>query len=176
MIKLTSEGVANPDRAFTGWLPRAMLNQLLGLFEKHGLDYDTHEGDSIYTIGFNVAGFASEDVKINLEGNVLSITADRDKCPIEDGKCYRHKMRKHEKRQQLVTLPKVLNLGKLEPIYRDGILSFNFPKVWLNKHRGPVAVQEPTEEGGKISDEDGYNERSRESVWRPGDKSAMGGS
>ena len=48
-----------------------MLNQFLGLFEKHSLDYDTHESDSIYTIGFNVAGFASEDVKINLEGSAM---------------------------------------------------------------------------------------------------------
>ena len=174
----TERAVQHKTARASRWLPRTTITYFLSLFERNGLDYDFHETDNCYMIAFNVAGFARENIQFNLDRKLLVITADRDKCPIYDEKCHRHHNKKngHEKFQQLVTLPNHLNLGKLVPMYRDGILSFSFPKVWNKKQLSQVFMREPIEEGAKITEEVGYsNDMSTERIWRPGDQSAIGG-
>ncbi len=78
-------------------------------------------------------GMKKEDFKINLENNILTISAEFDDEKREDGKNYTRKEFYYGSFSRSFTLPKTIELEKIKAEYEHGILKINMPKREASK-------------------------------------------
>ncbi|RCH55229.1 Hsp20/alpha crystallin family protein [Mucilaginibacter hurinus] len=86
------------------------------------------ENDSEFHIELAVPGLKKEDFKINLDKNVLSISADKKTDNAEDTKKYSKREYSYNSFVRSFTLPETVDHGKIEADYTDGILKLTVPK------------------------------------------------
>ncbi len=86
------------------------------------------ETDKEYKIELAVPGFKKEEVKINLENEVLSITAENKTEKEEKTKKYTRKEFSYGSFNRSFQLPKVANAEKIHAKYEDGLLKLDIPK------------------------------------------------
>jgi len=73
-------------------------------------------------------GMKKEDFKINLENNILNISAEMEDEKNEEGKNYTRKEFYYGSFSRSFTLPKTIDLEKISADYQNGILKINLPK------------------------------------------------
>ena len=73
-------------------------------------------------------GMVKEDFKINLENNILSISAEVEDQKREEGKNYSRKEFYYGSFSRSFTLPKTIDLEKIQAEYEQGILKVTLPK------------------------------------------------
>lgn len=90
---------------------------------------DLMETDKEYVIRCEVPGIHKENLDINLTGNVLRITGDKE--AIQEGKGETYLFREPEvgKFVRRLRLPLPVEEGKIEAAYQDGILTVHVPKA-----------------------------------------------
>lgn len=73
-------------------------------------------------------GMVKDDFKINLENNILSISAEVEDQKREEGKNYSRKEFYYGSFSRSFTLPKTIDLEKIQAEYEQGILKVTLPK------------------------------------------------
>ena len=73
-------------------------------------------------------GMKKEDFKINLENNILTISAEMEDEKNEEGKNYTRKEFYYGSFSRSFTLPRTINLDKIQADYQNGILKITLPK------------------------------------------------
>lgn len=73
-------------------------------------------------------GMTKEDFKINLENNILTISAEMEDEKNEEGKNYTRKEFYYGSFSRSFTLPRTINLDKIQADYQNGILKITLPK------------------------------------------------
>jgi len=73
-------------------------------------------------------GMKKEDFKINLENNILTISAELEDQIREEGKNYSRKEFYYGSFNRAFTLPKTIDLDKIKADYENGILKVALPK------------------------------------------------
>jgi len=86
------------------------------------------ETDNAFHIELAVPGLKKEDFKINLEKNVLSISVEKKKENVDEGKKYTKKEYSYNSFVRSFTLPETVDHGKIEAEYTDGILKLDVAK------------------------------------------------
>lgn len=86
------------------------------------------ETEGEFQIELAAPGLKKEDFKINLEKNVLSISADKKNESTEEGKKYSKKEYSYNSFVRSFTLPETVDQNKIEAEYTDGILKLNVGK------------------------------------------------
>ena len=86
------------------------------------------ETENEFHIELAVPGLKKEDFKINLDKNVLSISADKKTENVEEGKKYSKKEYSYNSFVRSFTLPETVDHAKIEAVYTDGILTLNVAK------------------------------------------------
>ncbi len=76
-----------------------------------------------------VPGIHKENLDINLTGNVLKITGQREEVHEGAGEAYLWKEREAGKFVRTLRLPTAVEEGKVGATYQDGILTLKLPKV-----------------------------------------------
>lgn len=86
------------------------------------------ETEGEFQIELAAPGLKKEDFKINLEKNVLSISADKKNENTEESKKYSKKEYSYSSFVRSFTLPETVDQNKIEAEYTDGILKLNVGK------------------------------------------------
>ena len=86
------------------------------------------ETESEFHIELAVPGLKKEDFKINLDKNVLSVSAEKKAENVEEGKKYSKREYSYSSFVRSFTLPEVADQAKIEAEYTDGILKLNVAK------------------------------------------------
>jgi len=73
-------------------------------------------------------GMTREDFRINLDNNILTISAEFDDQKREEGKNYSRKEFYYGSFSRSFTMPKTIDLDRIRAEYTDGILKIVLPK------------------------------------------------
>ena len=86
------------------------------------------ETENEFHIELAVPGLKKEDFKINLDKDVLSVSADKKTKNTEEGKRFSKREYSYNSFTRSFTLPEVADHTKIEAEYTDGILKLNVAK------------------------------------------------
>ena len=86
------------------------------------------ETDNQFHIELAVPGLKKEDFKINLDKNILSVSAEKKAENVEEGKRYSKKEYSYNSFVRSFTLPETVDHANIEAEYTDGILKLNIAK------------------------------------------------
>ena len=89
---------------------------------------DIAEDDKEYTIKAELPGVNKEDVKVTVEGGVLSITGERKSEKEEKDKKYHRIERTYGSFVRSFTLPEGTASDKINAEFKDGVLKLHLPK------------------------------------------------
>lgn len=137
----------NPFRASSSWNPfheiEEMQNRLASLFDTRRLLKNREEGFSLtewtpavdiveddkeYTIKAELPGVNKEDVKVTVEGGVLSITGERKEEKEEKDKKYHRIERSYGSFVRSFTIPEGGMTDKIGAEFKNGVLKLHLPK------------------------------------------------
>lgn len=89
---------------------------------------DIMERDKDYQVLVELPGLEKEDIKLNIEKDVLSIKAERKSENKKDEKHYHYTERHQTKFERSFQLPENIDKTKIEANYKNGILELLIPK------------------------------------------------
>lgn len=101
---------------------------------------DVEEADDCYTVKADVPGVAKDDIRVEVEGNTVSIAAEvrREKMEEKEGKVIRSE-RYTGAMTRAFTLPVEVDVSKAEAKYAEGVLTLTLPKhKGAPSHRLPI--------------------------------------
>lgn len=103
------------------------------------LHADVAETDSEYWIAAELPGVSLENVKLSIEGDVLTLSVD--KRPGQDDRNYHHVERRYGTFTRAFRLPKAVERDAVQATMKDGVLSIRLPKAeHAQPRRIPVRV------------------------------------
>ena len=94
---------------------------------------DIDESEDHYMLSFDMPGVKKEDLKIEVEGNNLIISGER-----QSTSATYHSEKYYGKFERSFTLPTSINAEKIEAHYEDGVLNIALPKA---EHAKPRSIQ-----------------------------------
>jgi HSP20 family protein len=99
----------------------------------------TEEKDD-FKVSLAVPGMKKEDFNIDIEGNMLTISSEKEEAKEEKEKKFTRKEYNYSSFSRSFTLPEDVNKEKIEARYENGVLILSLPKkeeakkVAVNKH------------------------------------------
>ena len=87
--------------------------------------HDVIETDKEYVVELSLAGVKKENISINVEDDVLSISAERK----ESDQKYNKKQTFYGKYEKSFTLPESIDKEDIQASFEDGILKLSIPKM-----------------------------------------------
>lgn len=86
------------------------------------------EGEKEYRIELAIPGFKKEEVKVDLENEILTISAENKSEKEETTRRYTRKEFSYGSFSRSFQLPKAVNADKTEAKYENGVLKLTIPK------------------------------------------------
>jgi HSP20 family protein len=86
------------------------------------------ENENEFNIEFAVPGFNKNDFKVNVEDNLLTISAEKQDETKEENERFTRKEFSYNSFSRSFTLPQTVNGNNIDAKYTDGILKLNIPK------------------------------------------------
>ena len=86
------------------------------------------ENNEAFMLDIAAPGMKKDDFKINLEHNILTISAELEDQKREEGKNYTRKEFYYGSFSRAFTLPKTIDLDNIKADYENGILKIALPK------------------------------------------------
>jgi HSP20 family protein len=99
---------------------------------------DICETDDNFSVNVEVPGIKREDVKINLENHVLSISGENKQEKEEKGKKFHRVERYYGCFSRSFSLPENVDEEKIDAVFKDGMLTLTIPKKEVAK---PKAIE-----------------------------------
>lgn len=99
---------------------------------------DIIETDDNFSVKVEVPGIKREDVKINLENHVLSISGENKQEKEEKGKKFHRVERYYGSFSRSFSLPENVDEEKIDAVFKDGMLTLTIPKKEIAK---PKAIE-----------------------------------
>jgi len=105
------------------------FDELFKDFSKVRMKLDVKEDDKSYTIRAEIPGVKKEDIKIDIEGNLVSLRAEvkQEKEEKKDEKVV-YSERSYGMASRSFTLPTEVDAQGAKAEYKDGLLSLSLPK------------------------------------------------
>ncbi len=98
----------------------------------HGIDLfpavNIKESDEAFHTEMAVPGFSKKDFKIDVEGSLLTISADKEHETNESNEHYTKKEFERKSFSRTFNLPENINEDKIEALYKEGMLQLTIPK------------------------------------------------
>jgi HSP20 family protein len=135
----------------TRWRPFAeledMRRRMERMFEEMGdgkgrswtLAIDLVERDDKYVLRADVPGVKPEDVKIEVDDDVLTVSAQHEETEEEKQDTYVRRERRYGSFSRSITLPKGVGADDIEATCKDGVLEVSFPKP-KEEERKPITI------------------------------------
>ncbi len=125
------------DDVFRGTAPRAARGET-----EFVPAVDIKEDESGYQITAELAGMRVEDVNVEVDGNVLTISGERSFEKKDDKEGYHRVERRYGSFSRRFFLPDSVDGSKIDAGMRDGLLQITVPKAEATKAR-KIAVRAP---------------------------------
>jgi HSP20 family protein len=94
-----------------------------------GMKMDVTETDQAYTVKAEIPGMKKEDIKIDIDGNQVSITAEtKQESEQKDGETVVRSERYFGRQFRSFTLPHEIDEANAVAKYQDGVLDLSLPK------------------------------------------------
>jgi HSP20 family protein len=90
---------------------------------------DLSETDNAVDVRMDVPGVKAKDIDIQINGNLLTVTAKREEEKEEKGRTYHRVERQCGCYSRSVSLPCQVNESEVAAEYHDGVLSITLPKT-----------------------------------------------
>jgi HSP20 family protein len=90
---------------------------------------DIAETDKEYKVTAECPGMTKDDIKVSLEGNVLTLSGEKEHKEEKKEKESYHSERRYGKFVRTFTLPAKVDCKKIAGTYKDGVLEIVLPKV-----------------------------------------------
>lgn len=117
----------NQPDLFTGFVDH--------FFEDFGTDFyrstpavNITENDSSYSLAVAAPGLTRDDFQLNIDNNVLTISAEKKADGKEEKDNYKRREFSYASFKRSFTLPKFVNNEGIEAKYEDGVLNVTIPK------------------------------------------------
>ncbi|SHJ99894.1 heat shock protein Hsp20 [Malonomonas rubra DSM 5091] len=123
------------DRALSWPLRRQIQGTLPTLDEEWAPRVDISETDNNFLIKAEIPGIKREDVKINIEDNVLTIHGERKEEKEEKGRKFHRVECRYGSFSRSFTLPQNTQMDHVEATFKDGILNLQIPKKQAEKSK-----------------------------------------
>ena len=81
-----------------------------------------------YLVSLAVPGLKKEDFKIDVDGNMLTISSEKQESKEEKDKKFNRKEYSYSSFSRSFTLPEEINKEKIEAKYEDGVLKISLPR------------------------------------------------
>jgi len=97
-----------------------------------------------YNISMAVPGMKKDDFKIDLEGDILTISAEKEETKEEKDKKYNRREYNYSSFGRSFTLPEDVKFDTIEASYNDGVLKLVLPKkevAKLSSKKSSIAVK-----------------------------------
>lgn len=88
-----------------------------------------NETNKEFNLEFAAPGFKKEDFKVNVDGNMLCINAEKQKEKTDEDKRYTRREFSYNSFSRSFTLPENVNAEKIDAKYAHGILKLSVPKL-----------------------------------------------
>lgn len=98
----------------------------------------TEQKDS-YQVSLAAPGLKKEDFKIDVDGNMLTISSEKEENKEEKDKKFTRKEYSYSSFSRSFTLPEEINKEKIEAAYEDGVLKIALPRK--EEAKKPAAKQ-----------------------------------
>lgn len=98
----------------------------------------TEEKDE-YKVSLAVPGMKKDDFKIDVDGNLLTVSSEKEESKEEKDKKFTRKEYNYSSFSRTFTLPDEINKEKIEAKYEDGVLRISLP--YAEKARKAAAKQ-----------------------------------
>ena len=86
------------------------------------------ENKDEYNVSLAVPGMKKDDFKIDVNGNMLTISCEKDETKEEKDKRYTRKEYSYSSFSRSFTLPEEVNTEKIDAKYEDGLLKLSLPR------------------------------------------------
>lgn len=86
------------------------------------------EEEDVYKVSLAVPGMKKDDFEIDVEGNMLTISCEKEESKEEKEKKFTRKEYNYSSFSRSFTLPEAVNREKIEAKYENGILHMELPK------------------------------------------------
>jgi HSP20 family protein len=86
------------------------------------------ENKDEYNVSLAVPGMKKDDFKIDVDGNMLTISCEKDETKDEKDKKYTRKEYSYYSFSRTFTLPDEVNREKIDARYEDGLLKISLPR------------------------------------------------
>lgn len=100
------------DTGFGSWMPSV----------------DIHEDANSLTFTAEIAGMKKDDIKVDVENNILSISGERKFESMEQGKNFHRVERGFGTFRRSFSLPSLVDPASADASYKDGLLTITFAK------------------------------------------------
>jgi HSP20 family protein len=94
---------------------------------------DISETENEIVVHAEIPGMKKEDVKINIQDNVLTISGEKKRVESEKEHNYHRIERAYGCFERSFSLPSSIELDKVKATYKDGILTISLPKTTEEK-------------------------------------------
>lgn len=99
------------------------------VFEREALALDMYETDDAIVIEAGLPGIKSDEVDVQVIGNVLTIKGEHKEEKKEEKASYIYQERRHGSFHRSVTLPSEVNVDKAKAQFESGVLKLTIPKL-----------------------------------------------
>ncbi len=99
------------------------------------------ENEKEYHISVAAPGMKKEDFKIDLHGNLLTISSEKETTTEETKKHFNRREYNYASFRRSFNLPDEVKADKIEAKYEDGILKLLLPKIGSSKPAKSIAVK-----------------------------------
>ncbi len=86
------------------------------------------EDKDVYKVSIAAPGLKKDDFKIDVEGNMLTISSEKEENKEEKEKTYTRKEYNYSSFSRSFTLPDEIEKDKIEAKYEDGVLKISLPR------------------------------------------------
>ena len=104
-----------------------MFGELAG-GERWNLALDVVERDDAYVVRADLPGLKPEEVKIDVEDDVLTISAEHEESDEEKQDNYVRRERRYGSFSRSLTLPRGVTADQIEATSKDGVVEVSIPK------------------------------------------------
>ena len=101
---------------------------------------DVKETDDAITVDAELPGLKQEEIKVTVEEGVLAISAERKQEKDEKTKNVHRTERYYGQMERRLALPASVEDGKIDAVYKDGVLHITLPKKPSAKPK-PVTIK-----------------------------------
>jgi HSP20 family protein len=132
------------NRLFDGFFGRSALEPFGGLGEGWGLfspRVDVAETDKEVVVSAELPGLDDEDIDVSLSRGMLTISGEKKQEKEKKGRNYYRVERSYGSFRRSVRLPAEVDTGKVDAVFRKGVLTITLPKTAEAKARKRIAIK-----------------------------------